>query len=261
MPNSPVGSRTITQPEETHLERDSLSLPSPEYRLEEVRRKVTEALSDQKLANDPRTILSPAEIVSLEPALLQRALSDKLAPQGIATFASHVTHGGIPISLFLKNPLISLEINDALRVNKGQWLPSYLRESAVVPEKALDIQQQRITATIQETLRQHASGLPVFFIGSAAAVPSRTLPSDIDIATSTSLRAAHRAEYDTIFSSLRTRMAANPLILGNKNHIGAVFSEMTLAIGVSVTRYGRALRVSPDEVFAIERQENFNRNN
>ena len=32
---------------------------------------------------------------------------------------------------------------------------------------------------------------------------------------------------------------------------------MTLAIGVSVTRYGRALRVTPDEVFAIEERGDF----
>lgn len=256
MPNRLVGSPLPKQLEGTRAEGTTLSPPTPGYRIEEIRLKVTEALCDQKLLNDPRNVLSPAERVSLEPAVLKRALNGKLAPQEIATFVSCITNGGIPISLFLENPLISLEMNDALLVNKGQWLPSYLRERPVVPEKDFDIQQQRITATIQETLRQHGSTLPLFFIGSAA-VPSRTLPSDIDIATSSSLRAAHRAEYDAVFGALRTRMATNPLIVGNKNHIGVEFLEMTLAIGVSVTRYGRALRVTPDEVLAIEERIDF----
>ena len=251
MPNCHVASPILKSFEETHCESSELLSPASEWRCEEIRLKVAEVLTDQRLINDPRNILSPGEIVSLEPALLKRALSGSLAPHAIATCASCITNGGIPLSLFLENPLISLEMNDALLVNQGRWLPSYLTEYAVVPERDLGIQQQRITATIQETLRQHGSTLPLFLIGSAA-VPSLTLPSDIDIATSSSLRAAHRPEYDALFTSLRTRMATNPLILGNKNHIGVEFLEMTLAIGVSVTRYGRALRVTPDEVFAIE---------
>jgi len=45
----------------------------------------------------------------------------------------------------------------------------------------------------------------------------------------------------------------SPLIMGNKNHVGAVWSHFHLALGISVWRHTRALRVAPTDLYVIER--------
>jgi hypothetical protein len=145
-----------------------------------------------------------------------------------------------------------LDLTNLEGMKEGRWLPPYLQERLVVPEHRaaeLNVQQERIVDAIQGALRDEQVDLPIFFLGSAASQRGE-LPRDIDIGTSRSLRSQHMDPYDRVFQNLRERMHGG-LILGDKNHVGSVWSDFHLALGVSVTRYDRALRVTASDLYRI----------
>jgi hypothetical protein len=174
-----------------------------------------------------------------------------LAEESLRSFITFTTHGGLPLETFKKDPLLPLDRNLTSSLVQGEWLPPHLKERVADPATDFGIQQQRIIDVMQSVMRKQQFSLPLFFLGSSA-VPSKELPYDIDIGTSCALRNAHMKAYDDATGEMRSAMASNPLILGDKNDIGAVFDHMVLSLGVSVARYGRALRVTPDVVYAIE---------
>jgi hypothetical protein len=68
------------------------------------------------------------------------------------------------------------------------------------------------------------------------------------------------AGYDQVFNEVRARMSSTRRqqlregpILGNQNHVGAVWSHFHLALGVSVFRYERALRIASSDIYVIEK--------
>jgi len=185
-------------------------------------------------------------------ALRTRFEEGALTMAEIPGLLSGLAAGGVPIEDFLTDPLLKADVTSP-DLQEGRWLPAHLKEHAFDPAtETLGIQQARIIEVLQEIMREQGFTRPVFFLGSAA-VESPGLPNDVDIGTSVALRNAHMAEYDAFFAEARRRMVRGDRpILGDKNHVGAVFGHMNLALGVSVRRYGRAYRVAPDTVHVIE---------
>jgi hypothetical protein len=177
-----------------------------------------------------------------------------LAKDGVPSFITYAAQGGIPLKAFQENPLLPLDEKLTSSLVHGEWLPAYLKERIANPAADFGIQQKRIIDVMQRIMKEQGFSLPLFFLGSSA-VPQKGLPNDIDIGTSLTLRNAHMTAYDDVTGAMRKVMSSDSLILGSKNHIGAVFDQMVLSLGVSVVRYGRALRVTPDVVYAIESNE------
>lgn len=217
-------------------------------------RTVLDAFNHRSIVGSPRAVLSEPERLTLLEPIVARMSAGVLSPEGLFGFVSGVVHGGVPREYFINNPTIPLDLTSLEAVKNGCWLPSYLSERRVEPQQypsVLDVQHNRIVDAIQGALRDARVDVPVFFMGSAAALQSGS-PGDLDIGTSVSLRNQHMKAYDDAFMCLRDRMR-DRLIIGNKNHVGAVWSHFHLALGVSVLRYDRALRVTASELHVIER--------
>lgn len=213
------------------------------------------AIIDEKLANGlltsiKRKLLSDSDILQFREPLLIRMRAGLLSEESLQSFITHAAQGGLSLKAFRENPLLPLDQKLTSSLVPGEWLPPYLKERVAAPAD-FGIQQQRIIDAMQGIMKAQSFSLPLFFLGSSA-VPRDNIASDIDIGTSCALRNENMKAFDTATEAMRRAMASNPLILGNKNHIGAVFDQMVLALGVSVARYGRALRVTPDIVYAIE---------
>ena len=222
---------------------------------------VQQALAHRLVREDPRRVVDDKDIPLLNRPLVERVLAGVLPREQIISFARGVVNGGVPLSYLRENSVEPLTIDNPDLVSGGHWLPSYLTEREVeLPSIGNDsedfnIQHQRILRAIQDTLITVNPELPVFFLGSAAST-DESIPFDIDIGTSQALRSYFMApietSYDTFASSLIRRMHSGAPILGMKTHVGAVWGEMGLALGISVTRYGRAFRVSASSVFIVE---------
>jgi len=226
-------------------------------------RAVIDTLKDRTIIGSSRAVLSEDERLLLIEPLVYRVRVGALDPKELLGFVSGIVHGGVPCEDFIRNPTMPLDLTSIEGLKDGLRLPPHLRERRMAPERRddeLDIQQNRIVDAIQGALRDSKVDLPVFFIGSAAARETGS-PFDIDIGTSVSLRNAHMAGYDQVFNEVRARMSATRRqqlregpILGNQNHVGAVWSHFHLALGVSVFRYERALRVTSLDVYVIEKE-------
>ncbi len=210
--------------------------------------------TDAMLASIKRKQLSDLEILQFREPLGTRMRANLLAQESLQSFITHAAQGGIPLKAFQDDPLLPLDEKLTSSLVQGEWLPPYLKERIANPAADFEIQQERIIGVMQRVMKEQRFSLPLFFLGSSA-VPENGLPNDIDIGTSRTLRNVHMQAYDDATTAMREAMASDRLILGNKSHIGAVFDQMVLSLGVSVVRYGRALRVTPDVVYAIERNE------
>ncbi len=219
------------------------------------------ALSHRLVQEDPQRIVPNEELPLVARILVDRVLAGILPREQILGFARGLVNGGAPLSYLRENSLDPLTIDDPSLFSEGQWLPSFLTERRIrlpdceEPTNELNIQPQRIVRAIQETLVSVNPHLPIFFLGSAAA-NDKPCPFDIDIGTSRALRSYFMSpvetSYDTFAQTLIRRMSSGAPILGMKSHVGAVWEDMALALGVSVTRYGRAFRISPSSVFIVE---------
>lgn len=244
--------------------------PSPSHQTEgkgpsfdPIYRAVIDAVNHRTIAGSSRAVLSQEERLLLIDPLVHRVRVGALDSNELVGFVSGVVHGGVPCADLVRNPTMPLDLTSIEGVEVGRWLPPHLCERRMAPERRhdeLDIRQIRIVDAMQGALREARVELPLFFVGSAAALKT-TECADIDIGTSVSLRNAHMAEYDLVFTYLRDRMSSTRRqalgegpINGNKNHVGAVWSHFHLALGVSVFRYERALRVTSSEVYVIERE-------
>jgi hypothetical protein len=217
------------------------------------------------VGGSPRAVLSQEDLLKLIDPLVRRINSGALPVNEAVGCASGIVHGGVPLDLFIRNPEMPLDLTSLEAIAQGMWLPSHLSEHRMSPEQRKDelcIQQERIVAAVQGALSDTQSDLPVFFLGSAVAKGSLN-PHDIDIGTSSALRSQHMKAYDDVFhilrsdrmsSSQRARRFEGP-IDGNQNHVGAVWSHFLLALGVSVHRYERALRITPSDIYVIKRAE------
>ena len=222
---------------------------------------VQQALAHRVVREDPRRVVHDKDIPLLARPLVERVLAGVLPREQIISFARGVVNGGVPLSYLNENSARPLTIDTPDLVSGGRWLPSYLTEREVeLPSigndsEGFNIQHQRILRAIQDTLITVNPEIPVFFLGSAAS-NDKSIPFDIDIGTSQALRnyfmAPIETSYDTFASSLMRRMHLGAPILGMKTHVGAVWGEMGLALGISVTRYGKAFRVSASSVFIVE---------
>lgn len=202
-----------------------------------------------------RRVLGPEEIEELRGPLEARMRAGMLDKEQLTGFTDAVTHGGVPLELLKRDPLISIEEGLKSLSLQPDWLPCYLAERPLPTEvlkEELDTNQQKIVSVMQSVMRELHFDFPVFFFGSAAR-KGAGLPTDLDIGTNGWLRDQDIKQWDDYFSRLRTEMNSdrNP-ILGRKNHVGVMTDVMVQALAVSALRYGRALRVTPDQVFAIE---------
>lgn len=230
------------------------SATSEPARFDPLYRTVLDALNHRSIVEAPRAVLSESERLTLLEPIVTRMSAGVLSPAHLSGFVSGVVHGGVPREYLINNSTIPLDLTSLEAVKDGCWLPSYLSERRVEPEQyqsLLDVQHKRIVDAIQGAIRDARVDVPVFFLGSAAALRSEC-PGDIDIGTSVSLRSQYMKAYDDVFMCLRDRMR-DRLIIGNKNHVGAVWSHFHLALGVSVWRYDRALRVTDSELHVVER--------
>ncbi len=199
-------------------------------------------------------VLSEPERLALLEPIVARMRAGVLSKQELLGFVVNVAHGGIPSAILHREPTIKLDLTSLEGMDDGRWLPSYLSErrmDGTSRESELDIHQRRIVDAIQGAMRDARVDLPVFFLGSGIARTGK-IASDLDIGTSVSLRGQHMRAYDEVFEHLREPMRS-PLIMGNKNHVGAVWSHFHLALGISVWRHTRALRVAPTDLYVIER--------
>lgn len=198
-----------------------------------------------------KRVLGPEEIEELRGPLEARMRAGMLDKEHLSGFADAVTHGGVPLELLKRDPLMLIEEGLNTFQLKSGWLPPYLSERPLQPEE-LDANQQKIVTVMQSVMRELHFDFPVFFFGSAAK-KGVGLPTDLDIGTSGWLRDQDMQRWDEYFGRLRIEMNSdrNP-ILGRKNHVGVVADVMVQALAVSALRYGRALRVTPEQVFAIE---------
>lgn len=198
-----------------------------------------------------RRVLSREELeLWREPVLarMQRFLLEADQLYGFLIFAAQ---GGIPLRILQEDPFLPLDGNLTGCLVPGEWLPPHLRERVVNPSTDFGVQQERIVGVMQRCMRQLNVDVPIFFLGSGA-VPGVGLASDIDIVTSREVRKMHMDQYDRFTALMREVLAADTSILGRKDQVGAVFDHMVLGLGVSVAWYGRAFRVTTEEVYAIE---------
>ena len=226
-------------------------------------RAVIDAVNHRSIIGSSRAVLSQEERLLLIDPLVHRVRVGVLDPNELLGFVSGVVHGGVPCADLVRDPTMPLDLTSGEGMDVGRWLPPHLRERRMAPERRhdeLDTQQTRIVEAIQGALRGANVDLPLFFVGSAAALKAG-ISADIDIGTSVSLRNAHMPEYDQVFNELRDRMSSTRRqalgeapINGDKNHVGAVWSHFHLALGVSVFRYERSLRVTSSDVYVIERR-------
>lgn len=127
-------------------------------------------------------------------------------------------------------------------------------------------QNYRVISAIQRGLCEVNPNIQVFFLGSAASLASKTV-NDIDIGTSAELRRhftnpsdeTYRYDFDKLADVVCKNIREGKPVLGWRNHVGAIWEYMPLAIGMSVARHGRAFRVTPFEVFIIESSSLFSR--
>lgn len=225
-------------------------------------RTVIDALNDRALTGSARAVLSQEERLLLIEPLVYRLRAGALDAKDVPEFVSGVVHGGVPVSDLIRNPVMPLDLTSLVGLKDQRWLPPHLSERRMTSDRRdgeLTVQHERIVDAIQRAIRDAAVDLPVFFLGSAAAL---TVPSafDIDIGTSLSLRNQHMGDYDRIFQNLRGLMSSSRRrelregpIIGNQNHVGSVWPHFHLALGVSVSRYERALRCTSSDIFVIER--------
>jgi hypothetical protein len=250
----------------TH-EPDKSPSPSPQQggegaSFDPVYRAVIDAVNHRTIIGSSRGVLSQDERLLLIDPVVHRVRVGALGLNELLGFISGVVHGGVPCADLVRNPTMPLDLTSVDGMDVGRWLPPHLCERRMAPERRheeLDIQQNRIVDAIQGGLRDANVDLPLFFMGSAAA-PKPGNFADIDIGTSVSLRNAHLAEYDQVFNHVRDRMSSTRRqalrevpINGDKNHVGAVWSHFHLALGVSVFRHERALRVTSSDVYVIEK--------
>ena len=185
--------------------------------------------------------------------IIQRMKAGRLNHYDLYAFANNIALRGIPLPEFRRNPLVDLDLCCLEPIDNGCWLPDYMRERRISEaqfEDELNPQHKRIIGVIQQTLNGEKIDIPMFFIGSAASLRSG-LPRDIDIGTSLELRRAYLDTYDQAFNALRKNIQVGEII-GDKNHVGAVWSPFLLCLGVSIHRYSRAFRVTASDVYIIE---------
>jgi hypothetical protein len=195
--------------------------------------------------------LSFDDVQRLREPVLARMRADLLAADDLYGFLTCVLQGGIPPRVLEEDPLLPLDRNLVGPLKLGAWLPPHLAERLSVPQTDFVIQQERVIRAIQSCMQQRNIEIPIFFLGSGAG-RGGSLFSDIDIGASRYSRGMGMLEYDTLASLMRETLSADSSIVGNRKHVGAVFGHMVLSLGVSVAWHGRAFRVTPDEVFAIE---------
>jgi hypothetical protein len=236
----------------------------------ELSRWVATKLEDRSMRASPGRVLSDAQLPLLVEPLTTRIRAGALdqTNSAVLTLACGIVDGGLPLELFLRDPLIDLSMADRRRFATNSWLPPHLRERATVlpdteggsPE--FDCQHFRIIAAIQKGLRDTNPEIPVFFLGSAASLRQKPV-TDIDIGTSNALRQSFanpsdeifRNDFDRFSSEVRKNFREGKPVIGRPTHVGAIWEYMPLALGISVLRYERALRITPSEVFVIESRD------
>lgn len=233
----------------------------------QISRWVAQQLEDRSLRSSPIRAISDDQLPLLVTPLTTRIQAGVLAQthSALITLACGITDGGLPLEVFIKDPLIDLSMNDRTRFATSTWLPVHLQErSTVLPgsedsSEEFDCQHHRIITAIQKSLRETNPQIPVFFLGSAASLHTR-VANDIDIGTSNGLRRSfsnpgddvYKNDYDRFASELRKNLSQGKPVIARPTHVGAVWEYMPLALGISVHRHQRALRVTPSEVFVIE---------
>ncbi len=233
----------------------------------ELSRWVAQHLNHRFVVDDRKRSVPLDQLHLLIDPLTTRIQSGLLPPResNVLTFICGVTNGGLPLDLFIKNPCLDLSLSDSTAIAHGRWLPPHLKEKATrLPDNEdgspeFNNQHYRIISAIQKALREVNPEIPVFFLGSSASLTAR-YPNDIDIGTSADLRSQYSNPSDEIYKNdfdklgfvIRKHMREGKPIIARPDHIGAVWEYMPLALGVSVARHGRALRVTPSEVFIIE---------
>ena len=213
--------------------------------------RVRKVLSHRSIVGDPRRILTDVDLHRLEGPLVQRMQQGLLSPELLIGFVSGIANGGICLAEFVYDPCIPMELDDSEAIRSGRALPRFLSEREVDPIVQFSdcSNRQKIAGSILKAARQVDCELPVYFLGSAAA--GNGLSSDIDIGTSLALMGQHLERYGQLFQSMRGFLA-EAKAFGNRNHVGAQFDHMALALGVSVFRYGCAYRFSGQQAFVIE---------
>ncbi len=248
---------------------------------------VERALNHPSVADNPVRVVSLDHVGRLVLPLTQRILSGVLCgPDGewpnverVRQFAQSVLMGGIPLDFFIEYPCIPLSLNVPPADHETCWLPPYLREikrslptreGYLTPNSEFDVAQYRIISLIQKCLKAtepHPPVAPVLFLGSAAKIREvKCFPGDIDVGTSHELflqcndpNVPMQNSFYNFAHIMRREIAERrekrweSQIAYSPKHIGATWGEVLLALGVSVHRYGRAFRVTPSEVFSIER--------
>lgn len=233
----------------------------------ELSRWVAQHLEDRSIRGSPTRTLSDEQLPHLVEPLTARIKAGILerTQSAVLTLACGITEGGLPLEVFTRDPLIDLSMNDRARFATSAWLPPHLRERAtILPDREdgcleFDCQHHRIITAIQKSLRQTNPEIPVFFLGSAASLRDGPV-NDIDIGTSNGLRQSfsnlgdkvYKNDFDRFAVELRRNLREGKPVIARPTHAGAVWEYMPLALGVSVNRHGRALRITPSEVLIIE---------
>jgi len=233
----------------------------------ELSRWVAAQLDDRSMRGSSGRVLSDEELpLLIEPlsARIQAGVLER-TNSAVLTLACGIVDGGLPLEMFLRDPLIDLSMNDPKRFATSPWLPPHLTERrAILPahedgSPEFDCQHYRVITAIQKGLRDTNPEIPVFFLGSAASRLNRPV-TDIDIGTSVGLRQAFgnssaeapENDFDLFASEVRKNLREGKPVIARPTHVGAVWEYMPLALGVSVLRHERALRITPSEVFIIE---------
>lgn len=271
--------------------QEELLLPSPDgnsatkleslERAEEVialSRWVATQLEDRVMKNDPKRVLSDEQVSQLVEPITTRIRAGLLqeSQSFVITLAHGIACGGLPLKLFVQDPLIDLSTSDVTKINDGRWLLPHLQERKVSlpleeptkenPDPHFTSQHHRIISAAQECLKKTNPEMPVFFLGSAAAYPEK-IANDLDIGTSSALRPLFTKnnedfKYDfDLFSHKLCRKyeemkRERKFISAHPKHVGAVWEFIPLAVGVSVHRHGRAIRMTASDIFIIEAKDN-----
>ena len=213
-------------------------------------------------SNEQLPLLVEPLTARIQAGMLERTES------AVLTLACGIADGGLPLELFMRNPLIDLSMADRRRFTTDAWLPPHLCERVtVLPDTEegspdFDCQHFRIITAIQKGLRDTNPEIPVFFLGSAASLLKRPV-TDIDIGTSNALRQsfanpsdeAFRNDFDRLAFEIRKNFREGKPVIARPTHVGAVWEYMPLALGISVLRHERAFRITPSQVYIIEQKD------
>ncbi len=222
------------------------------FQFHENYRAVCDALNHRCITSSYKELIPESERLMLIEPIVERMRAGMLSRDQLLAFVSGVAHGGVPCADFINNPTMPLDLASLDGIQKGHWLPPHLTERRMEPElrkTELDEQQQHIVDAMQSALRGADSELPLFLLGSAALFKGG-LPRDVDIGTSVGLRDQYMNDYKLVFENL-IESIRDPFISGTR-HVALVWPHFHLALGVSVSRYNRALRVTASDIYVIE---------